>query len=145
MCNMHSCCLNFDKECVINQLGEIFNSLLALKANQYDVHIPTYKVDMDGQRRTESSITGGGRQGKGTAVLQDMSRPIFRRSALENIEGSVVVLLLASWQLYVEWAYPDLKDTPACYFKKRNKGGRRNIETMRKTEIILFIKELNII
>lgn len=60
---------------------------------------------------------------------------------MENIEESVVVLLLASWQLYVEWAYPDLKDTPACYFKERNKESRRNRETMRKTEIILFIKE----
>lgn len=82
----------------------------------------------------------GGRGGEGTVALQDVSRPIFRRSALENIEESVV-LLLASWQPYVEWAYPDLKHTPACYFKKRNKRSRRNRETMRKIESILFIKE----
>ena len=74
---------------------------------------------MDGQRRTAPSDTGGRERGRGeggTAALQDVNRPIFRTSALENIEESVV-LLLASRQSCVEWAYPDVKHTPVCYFR----------------------------
>lgn len=72
--------------------------------------------------------------------MQDVSRPIFRRSALENIEESDV-LLFASCQPYVEWAYLDWKHTPACYFRERKKGGRRKGEIIEKIEMLIFIKE----
>lgn len=51
-------------------------------------------MDKEGPRPQTLGRSGG----EGTAALQDVSRPIFRRSALENTEESVV-LLVASWQL----------------------------------------------
>ena len=95
---------------------------------------------MDKEGLNPQTLRGGGGAWKGPAALQDMSRPTFGRSALENIEDSVV-LLLASWQPYVERAYPDLKHTPACSSRERNKRGRRNRKTMRKAKILLLIKE----
>lgn len=90
------------------------------------------------KKTASSHIVGWGR-----AALQDLSRPILKRSTCENIEESAVSLP-ASWQSYVEWAYPDLKQTPGCYFRERNQRGRRRKETMWKTRWLFFKERLSI-
>lgn len=60
-------------------------------------NIPTYKVDLDGQIGLYPHTLCG----EVIAAVQDVSRPIFRRSTLETIEESEV-LLSASCQAYAE-------------------------------------------
>lgn len=59
-----SYCPNFNKGHILNQLGEMFSSLLALNAKQSDGQDPKYRVDMGKEDstphlvRVKSSLLG---------------------------------------------------------------------------------------